>query len=190
MNIVKQSIQDILCILFNDITGILFIHANPQPDIEVPIDDPIPDTPRPQGLYGSVNIINIVSQGEADGREKENVGQDVEITTRGHRLLQISINTYRVGAFDLINRLYNALQRNSTIEYLLAATLGYSRRSDIRDVTIPSGGRLEERYQFDLFLFAVATDEEIVLAIESLTLTTIGDNGTQQFTYDTEVDNQ
>lgn len=190
MIIIKQAIQDALCILFNNITGTLFIHANPQPDVEIPLGDTVTDTPRPQGLYGTVNIINILDQGVADGVEQIDSGQDLQVITRGHRLMQISINTFRPGAFDLLNRLYNALQRNSTIEYLLAATLGYNRRSDIRDVTIPTGGRLEERYQFDLFLFTVATDEEIVLAIESLTITAIGDNGTQQFTFDIEVDNQ
>lgn len=183
MILLKEVIQADLCTLFNTITGEVFIQGNPQPVGEV-------NTPSPTGLYGMVNILNMTETGITDFREYENqVGPEVDLLEKisGGRRIQVSINTYRQGAFNLISFLYTALQRNATLEYLTARSLGYGNRSDIRDLSTLSGPGLEERYQMDLFLFTVASDQDIVYAIQSLTITAIADNGTQQFTYDIEV---
>lgn len=191
MTILKEAIQGDLCERFLAITGVPFIQANPQPlsaggdpDLEVV------DTTRPKGTYGTVNILNINDTGIADRVDYENEVDDVNAKISGHRLIQVSINVFRREAFDVLNKLYTALQRPSSIEYFASRGLGYQSRSDVRDVTLPSGGSLEERYQMDLFIYKVATDEEIVLAIDSLTVSGVIDSGAQIVkTVEIEVDN-
>lgn len=171
--IVKQAIQGELCEWFKTITGgsNIFIQSQPQPVGEE-------EAPRPTGLYGSVNVVTIISQGATDSITYQNqMLPDVDLieTVEGHRLMQVSINAFRQGAFDLINLIYNKLQRTSSIEHFNSINLGYVSRSEIRNVDIPSSGGLEERHQFDLFLHTVATDSEIVTAIETLNI--IGKTG-------------
>lgn len=183
----KDAIQSELCTLFNTITeDNSFVQSDPRPAGVV-------NTPRVQGLYGNVNIANISQIGSGDYRSNENItnGANIDLLQKveGQRLMRVSVNTYRQGAFDLMNRIYNALQRDSTIEYLTNRLLGYSTRSDIRDLSTIIGTGLEERYQMDLFLFTVATDEEIVYAIDSLTINAVIDNGTQQYSTILEVSN-
>lgn len=172
MIILKEAITGDLCEWFNTLTGGIFIQSNPQPDND------IEETPRPLGLYGSVNVVTISSRGNTDRITYINQGSpdsDLTESIEGHRLLQISVNTFRRGAFDLINLLYNKLQGSPTIEHFNSIQLGFVSRSEIRDITIPSSGGLEERHQFDLFLHTVASDEDIVTCIESLNI--IGKTG-------------
>lgn len=173
MIILKEAITGDLCDWFFQITGQTFIQANPQSQN---VDGE--ETPRPQGLYGSVNIVSIQSQGISDRVTQVNqVLPDLDLseTVEGHRLLVVSVNAFRDGAFDLINLVYNKLQRTSTIEHFNSIELSFVSRSEVRDVTIPSSGGLEERHQFDLFLHTVATDQEIVTSIETLRI--IGKTG-------------
>lgn len=175
MIILKESLMGDLCEWFATITGELFIQANPQP--QNPSGE---ETPGPVGLFGMVNIISITDVGNTDRVTYENEvtpGLDLIETVGGHRLLVVSINAFRDGAFDLINLVYNKLQRTSTIEHFNSIQLGYVSRSEIRDVTIPASGGLEERHQFDLVLHTVATDEEIVSSIESLQIIGTNANG-------------
>lgn len=179
MRILKEAIEGDLCEWFFTLTGVPFIQANPQPQTDQAPDEEPVDTPRPKGAYGTVNILTVNETGAADRvvTEDQETDPDIDFTVSGHRLIMVSVNCFRRTAFDTINFLYTAMQRNSSMEYFASRGLGYQSRSEIRDVTVASGGSLEERHQFDLFIYAVASDEEIVLAIESLTVSGVIDNG-------------
>ena len=175
MIILKEAITGDLCAWFATLTAGIFIQANPQPDSD------IEETPRPTGLYGTVNIVTLGSAGATDRVTYTNqVLPDLDLaeTIEGHRLLHISINTFRRGAFDLINSLYTKLGFTRTLEHFDLINMGYVRRSGIRDLTIPMGGGREERHQFDLFLHTVASDQDVVTCIETLRITGETGDGT------------
>lgn len=164
MSLIKEAIIGDLCAWFFERTGEVFIQAQPAPT-------GVEEAPRPTGLYGMVNIVTSVAQGATDRVTLvDQVAPDLDLveTVEGHRLLQVSINTFRQGAFDLISSVYTKVQATRTVEHFNEIGLGYAGRSEIRDVTIPSGGGLEARHQFDLFLHTVASDTDIILAIEAL----------------------
>jgi hypothetical protein len=165
MSLIKEVIQGDLCAWFASLTGQLFIQGLPQPEGEQ-------DAPRPTVAYGMVRVLTVSQLGHDRVTLQNQDAPDLDLieTVSGQRLVQVSINTYRDGAFDLINNIYGKLMLTRTIEHFNEINLGFVRRSEIRDLSALSSGSLEERHQFDLFLHAAASDTDVITAIESLNI--------------------
>lgn len=125
--------------------------------------------PRPIGPYADVDFLADLSIGW-EQKEQEDSGLDVSNTIMGAREITFSIGFYRDSAKDNARKVRTAFNRQTVYESLFLAKLGLVARSEVRDVSERLEENWEERAQFDLTLSAVGSDEEIIRAIQFVTI--------------------
>lgn len=101
---------------------------------------------RPDGEYASLKFIN----------GPQRIGHDVllnatpDFTISGLRELVLSVNLYRVNAFQRAFALHSSIQDPLVLEAFQAAGLFYVSETAVRNLTRPVGPRFENRFQFDV----------------------------------------
>lgn len=142
------------------------------------------NAPRPVNPYCTVNTISIITTGNDWVTHDNEVGPDTDLeeTIQGLRLVTFSINFFKTGAYDNAALVYSALQRTSASQYFKSLNMGFSNRSNIRNVTLEVDAALEQRTQFDLDMYTTATDNEVVYAIEKTNVIVNTYNGTDSYT--------
>lgn len=128
------------------------------------------NSPIPTGAFASVYFMNMAKQGNEDSTYVNLPGVDLTQTISGLRQLFFSVNFYRNNAYDNANKVMTGFKRDSIIELFRAANVGFSRVSQIRDLSDNASDGWEERAQFDLYVNAVGKDEDIITSIESMNI--------------------
>lgn len=127
------------------------------------------DAPRPTGNYGDVDFISETGLGWEQVNYSDSVsGTTIDFTSEGLRRIMMSIGFYRTNARDNARRVYQGFVRESVQQLFRQANIGLVRRSEVRDISEPLENGWEERAQFDVFLSAVGTDQELIESIGSV----------------------
>lgn len=128
--------------------------------------------PRPSGQYASVHIVSINKVGWEEEIFENQPDPDLDLvsTRQGWREILYSLNFYREGSMDKALAVQIGLMRNSVLESITAAKLGLGQRSDARDISEALDAGWEERVQLDVVMFTVASDIDIVTAIEEVNI--------------------
>tara|TARA_R110000851_G_scaffold96792_2_gene209934 strand:+ start:18399 stop:18935 length:537 start_codon:yes stop_codon:yes gene_type:complete len=127
------------------------------------------DAPRPTGAYGSVDFISSIAIGVEQRSFKNNIsGDDLTENIEGMREIMMSISFYRDSAINNANQVYIGFIRESVQSMFRSAGVGFTRRSDVREISDALENGWEERAQFDIFLNIIGTDSDIVKSILSV----------------------
>lgn len=128
--------------------------------------------PRPEGLYASVHIVSINKVGWEEETFENQPDPDLDLvsTRQGWREILYSLNFYRTNSMDAALAVQIGLMRNSVLESITAVKLGLGQRSDVRDISEALDSGWEERAQFDVTMTTVASDTDIVTAIEEVNI--------------------
>ena len=175
--IIEEEINKVIRHAINTITGIneYAIRAN-EPGAPVPTEVP----------YSSVQMLTDNSVGWEESRS-ENYGDDIKETKTGYREISFSLNFFRTGAHDNARKVRTGLTRNSILEMFNAAGLGLNSRSEVRSIPDTLDGEgWEERAGFDVIISAVGSDEDIITAIETLSISVEYQNAGKKFIFNLE----
>ena len=126
---------------------------------------------RPTSSYCSVNTTTIKSIGiEEQVLTDRTEDPDVDSRRSGYREIMFSLNFYFDDAMTNAEKVKIGLTRNSILEFLYAADLGLTTRSEVRDLSEVLENGWEERAQLDFVLSAVGTDDDIITSIETVSI--------------------
>lgn len=128
------------------------------------------NAPRPASdPYADVDLVSDTGIGwEQTVISDRTEDEDVDQTYQGMREIMMSIGFYREGSIDNARKVRTGLIREQVQELFRAADIGLIRRSEVREISESLEDDWEERAQFDVFLSAVGTDQEIVKSILSV----------------------
>lgn len=127
------------------------------------------DAPRPTGAYADVDYTSSRNLGWEQRTFENNMGDDdMTENIEGMREIMFSINFYRDSAHDNARQVYIGFIRESIQSLFSAAGVGFTRRSDIREIDEALENGWEERAQFDIFLNIIGTDSDVVKSILSV----------------------
>lgn len=145
------------------------------------------DAPRPIGSYADVDFLNDVHL----GWEEHNLTNDTETpdiieSIVGLRSITMSIGFYRTGAKDKARKVRTGFVRQSVQDLFLAADIGLTSRSEVRDIDEAFEDGYEERSQFDIVLNAVGSDSDIIRAIETVNIA--GEFQSRGLTYNLDIE--
>lgn len=149
------------------------------------------NAPRPQGPYCSVKTLSMTPTGWDQTNLTNQQSPDIDLDERieGHRLVMFSLNFYRDSAVDNANFAHIAAQRESIRQLFESAKIGLQSRSQIREISEPVDAGIEERAQFDLGIYTVANDDDVILCIQALDVIGNYDNQSSVYTHKIEVNN-
>lgn len=103
---------------------------------------------RPNNLYATIDINNIIQIGENDSDELT-IGVLDEFTA--------SINLYFSGALNSAKNIKIGIETLEVQEYLYENGIGFKTISDIRKIPTVIKSKWEERAQFDINFYVVST---------------------------------
>ncbi len=181
----RSYIEGILCAQFKTTSSITFIQTLPQSDSDYA------NPPRPEKPYGHVRLLTMENAGGLD--EKKYVALDSDNLTErsdGFRRVGMSINAYGPNSYEVLYDICNRLTTNEYTEFFNSNNIGYHTHSDIRDLSVEDDEGLEERFQFDLFLYAPDYVENVVPCINAVDIYGIIDDKTKQVSIISEVTSQ
>jgi len=135
------------------------------------------DAPRPSGGYASVFVTPSLKMGLDRVTYNNDIGVDLDETIEGHREVKISLNFFRTDAYTNAGTFLILLQATSVIDYFKANGLGFVGVSEVRDISEVNKEQWEERFQFDLTLFALANFTETVSAIATANIEGVAESG-------------
>lgn len=138
-----------------------------------------PGAPMPDTAYASINILNLARIGIIDIDYKTNV-DDLDESIVNLFSATVSINFYRADARQLAAEFTGVMAMASILENFNSNGVGFTRVSDVRDLTQEFDSGQQERAQVDFFVeFELSKAEEVVLGIDAVGINGTIDNGSE-----------
>ncbi len=144
------------------------------------------DAPRAIGPYAEVDFVSDTMVGWEEFKNTDD-SSDVNRRAEGLRRIMYSISFFRDDAVDNSRLVRLGLVRNTIQSVWNRVNVKLNSRSDVREISFALNSGWEERSQFDLMLSVVDTDEDIVAAIESVSIDGKVEFGSKTFNVDIEV---
>lgn len=145
------------------------------------------NAPRPTGVYATVGYLSTQRIGYSDRKLENNIADpDLTETITGYREMMFSLSFYRAGCFDFAEQVRTSFEKQSILDLLNAAQLGFTSVSDVRDLSLALSSNWETRAQFDLILSTIASDSDIITAIETLDIS--GKYEVETLTYNFQIE--
>lgn len=147
------------------------------------------DAPRPTGHYADVDFLGDANIGwEEHKNNNDTESPDLVETITGLRSITMSVGFYRTGAKDSARKVRTGFVRQAVQDLFLAADIGLTSRSEVRDIDEAFEDGYEERSQFDIVLNAVGSDSDIIRAIETVDIA--GEFQSRGLTYNFDIEVQ
>lgn len=139
------------------------------------------DGPRPAKPYATVKLASIAALGAYDESKHEydagaDPGEEITITTGGHRELVVSVNVYTpastgsAGALAFAMKLRSAASSETTTTAMQAAGASLFDVGQVRDLSAIDRTKFEGRAQLDARLYTTDSTSETTTFIESVTV--------------------
>ncbi len=128
-----------------------------------------PNAPRPTEPYAAVNVLSVKALGWDENNYICNDGDDKLVSRiSGLREAMVSVEFFRLNAIDNALSFHTRLLRETTQATLRSLGLSFTRRTDVRHISLAFENTWEERAQLDVFLNLVASDSEFINHIETV----------------------
>lgn len=125
------------------------------------------NAPRPKGNYADVNMVSDLNIGWEQTNYSAN-GIDLDESIEGMREMTYSFGFYRDTAKDDARKVRTKLASQSVQDLFGLAGVGLVKRTEVRNISEALEDAFENRAQFDMSIYMVGSEEEVVCAIDSI----------------------